>query len=264
MTNHSSNALRRAKRAFAGAFVLTAAFAAGIVIGHNAPATGQVASSKKQVALVAPSVTHAVAHNSFSAANLIVHASYQNSSTISELPAPASSSGLTGLLRGSVTSPSAAELQMVKILEDQRCLAEAMYYEARGEGRAGEEAIAEVVFHRMRTPGYPHSICGVVFEGAGRKHGCQFSFACDGSLLQPRTSAAWEQARVLAAKIMTGTVQLADITGNAISFHSADIQPGWADHLERTIQIGNHVFYRAASRDDQVIAEPAQDADGSF
>jgi spore germination cell wall hydrolase CwlJ-like protein len=146
------------------------------------------------------------------------------------------------------TAPSSAELEMVRILEDQRCLAEAMYYEARGEGRSGQEAIAEVVFHRMRTPGYPRSICGVVYQGANHGGGCQFSFACDGALQRPKSIAAWSQARVLAAKIMTGIVRLEDITGDAISFHAADIQPDWADHLERTIQIGNHVFYRSLSR----------------
>lgn len=147
-----------------------------------------------------------------------------------------------------VPKPSLSQEAMIRILQDQRCLAEAMYYEARGEGREGQQAIAEVVFHRMHTPGYPRTICGVVYQGAERGHGCQFSFACDGELDQPKSSGAWARARTLAARIMAGIVRLGDITGDATSFHAADIQPDWADTMERTIQIGNHVFYRSAAR----------------
>src|SRR5580658_5547525 len=68
-----------------------------------------------------------------------------------------------------------------QLLAEHRCLAEVLYYEARGEGRTGQQAIAEVVFHRMNTGNYGHSICAVVYEGAGRP-GCQFSFTCDGEL----------------------------------------------------------------------------------
>jgi spore germination cell wall hydrolase CwlJ-like protein len=165
-------------------------------------------------------------------------------------PASATSNDLAsvGPLNAVVRSAPAAELTLLRILQDQRCLAEAMYYEARGEGREGQEAIAEVVFHRMKSPGYPHSICGVVYQGAERGHGCQFSFACDGELQLPKSSGAWSRARLLAAKIMAGAVHLGDITGDAISFHASEIQPDWADTMERTIQIGNHVFYRSAAR----------------
>ena len=123
-----------------------------------------------------------------------------------------------------------------------------MYYEARGEGVNGEKAIAEVVFHRMRSTSFPHSVCGVVYQGAAVKHACQFSFACNGELQNPKTPGAWLRASRLAARILAGLVQLGDETGNAISFHAAGVQPDWGDRMVRTIQIGNHVFYRSASR----------------
>ncbi|MGH6877118.1 MAG: cell wall hydrolase [Rhizomicrobium sp.] len=145
-------------------------------------------------------------------------------------------------------SPLLQRLVLEKMVAEQRCLAEAMYYEARGEGVDGEKAIAEVVFHRMRSAGFPHSICGVVYQGVGLGHGCQFSFACNGDMDQRKTFGAWARARRLAGRIMTGLVRLRDETGNAIAFHAVDVQPGWGDRLVRTIQIGNHVFYRAASR----------------
>lgn len=140
--------------------------------------------------------------------------------------------------------PSAAELAMVKIEAEQRCLAEAMYYEARGEGVVGEEAIAEVVFHRMRRRGYPSSICGVVYQGAKEGPACQFSFVCNGELERPKTAADWSHAKLLAAKILDGYMLLGNETNGATSFHAIDVEPGWSGNLERTVQIGNHVFYR--------------------
>lgn len=145
-------------------------------------------------------------------------------------------------------SPLLRAVLMQKILGEERCLAEAMYYEARGEGVEGEKAIAEVVFHRMKAPGYPHSVCGVVYQGAGSGHGCQFSFACSGEMLQTKNWTAWARAKRLAVRIVTGVDQLGNETADAISFHAVDVEPGWRDRLVKTIQIGNHIFYRSAFR----------------
>ena len=144
--------------------------------------------------------------------------------------------------------PSATELAMVKIAAEQRCLAEAMYYEARGEGRDGEEAIAEVIFHRMHRRGYPGSICGVVYQGANDGAACQFSFVCNGEMERPKSRADWARANLLAARILSGYVPLGDATDGATSFHAADIEPDWSGSLERTVQIGNHVFYKPLAR----------------
>ena len=143
-------------------------------------------------------------------------------------------------------SPLLQAVLMQKVLGEERCLAEAMYYEARGEGLEGEKAIAEVVFHRMKARGYPHSLCGVVYQGASSGHGCQFSFACNGDMLQTKNWTAWARARRLAVRIVSGVELLGNETADAISFHAVDVEPGWDDHLVKTIQIGNHVFYRAA------------------
>lgn len=145
-------------------------------------------------------------------------------------------------------APSDAEVAMVKFAAEQRCLAEAMYYEARGEGTQGEEAIAEVVFHRMHRKGYPQSICGVVYQGANDGPACQFSFACNGDLRRPKTAADWSRAKLLAAKILNGYTILGNVTDGATSFHAVDVEPDWSSSLERTVQIGNHVFYRPVAR----------------
>ena len=145
-------------------------------------------------------------------------------------------------------SPSAVELAMVKFAGEQRCLAEAMYYEARGEGVEGQEAIAEVIFHRMHRRGYPGSICGVVYQGMDDAPACQFSFACNGEMRRPKVAHDWTRAKLLAAKILSGYMTLSNVTGGATSFHAVDVEPDWSSSLERTVQIGNHIFYRPAPR----------------
>jgi hypothetical protein len=125
------------------------------------------------------------------------------------------------------------------------CLAEVIYYEARGEGIDGEKAVAEVVLQRAKDQYYPHTVCGVVYEGIQPdRRDCQFSFACDGSLLRPKDPFVWVRVRLLAEKIMTGAVKLSGVTKHAIAYHNVDVAPAWADTMLKTAQIGNHVFYR--------------------
>jgi len=152
----------------------------------------------------------------------------------------------TEMARAAVTaaSPTPSEIALVQLLAERNCLAEALYYEARGEGIEGEMAVAEVVFHRLRSRGYPGTICGVVFEGSPA-HACQFSFACSRDMDRAKEPRAWSEARLLAAKIMTGAVPLGDITDDATSYHAISVDPAWAGTLIKTVQIGNHIFYRA-------------------
>src|SRR5579863_8006956 len=83
-----------------------------------------------------------------------------------------------------------ADAAMTKLLAEHRCLSEVLYYEARGEGDKGQKAVAEVVFHRMNSGNYGHSICAVVYEGSGHP-GCQFSFTCNGDLRREKEARAW-------------------------------------------------------------------------
>jgi spore germination cell wall hydrolase CwlJ-like protein len=155
-----------------------------------------------------------------------------------------SATAATPLLQG---RSAAEQLVMNKLLAEHRCLSEALYYEARGEGTAGQKAIAEVIFHRMRTGNYGHSICAVVYEGANQP-GCQFSFTCNGDLARPKQPVAWMRAQTLAARILTGEERLGDATGGATNFHAVSVEPEWATDLTRTVQIGNHIFYKDAPR----------------
>jgi len=129
---------------------------------------------------------------------------------------------------------------------DLECLTQAAYYEARGEGRDGMQAVTQVVLNRVRHPAFPKSVCGVVFQGAGRRVGCQFSFTCDGSMRGGVNRGAWDRARDVASKALSGTVYAA--VGNATHFHTTNVSPSWRNALVRVNQVGNHLFYRFGGR----------------
>jgi len=121
------------------------------------------------------------------------------------------------------------------------CLTQAVYFEARGETVRGQAAVAQVVLNRVKHPAFPKTVCGVVFQGAASR-GCQFSFACDGSMRRAREAGAWDRARKIAARAMSGVV-LADV-GSATHFHTTGVSPGWGPRMLRVSQVGLHVFYR--------------------
>ena len=140
---------------------------------------------------------------------------------------------------------SPPDVVLTHLLAEHRCLSEALYYEARGEGSSGQKAVAEVIFHRMDTGNYGGSICAVVYEGSDRPS-CQFSFTCDGALERPRDVSAWAQSEQLAAQILTGEAPLRNATNGATNYHAAWVSPYWAPALKKTARIGNHIFYRTA------------------
>jgi spore germination cell wall hydrolase CwlJ-like protein len=140
---------------------------------------------------------------------------------------------------------TAADAVKNQLLAEHRCLSEVLYYEARGEGDKGQKAVAEVVFHRMNSGNYGHSICAVVYEGAGRP-GCQFTFTCNGDLDRKKDDIAWLNSERLAAQILTDQAWRKDTTGGATNYHATTTEPVWAPTLVKTGQIGNHVFYRNA------------------
>ncbi len=133
---------------------------------------------------------------------------------------------------------------------DLLCLTDAVYYEARGESPAGQAAVAQVVLNRARSPKFPNSVCGVVFQakeaGARRGEDCQFSFVCDGAMTRPKDVQAWNKARAVAARALDGYVMRA--VGPALDFHVNEpgralaAKPGTVAHL------GRHVFFIALTR----------------
>lgn len=123
-----------------------------------------------------------------------------------------------------------------------RCLTQAVYYEAALEPTTGQEAVAQVVLNRVRDVNYPKTVCGVVYQGAERNTGCQFSFTCDGSLARAPVGWAWDRARSVAERALSGHV--AANVGTATHYHADYVYPWWAPTLSKITQVGAHVFYR--------------------
>ncbi len=129
---------------------------------------------------------------------------------------------------------------------DLECLTQAAYYEARGEGRDGMRAVTQVVLNRVRHSAFPKTVCGVVYQGANRRVGCQFSFTCNGSMRGAVNRTAWNRARDVASSALSGQVYAA--VGNATFFHTTGVAPGWRNSMIRVGQVGDHLFYRFGGR----------------
>lgn len=122
------------------------------------------------------------------------------------------------------------------------CLSQAVYYEAATESADGQRAVAQVVLNRMRHPGFPATVCGVVYQGSDLPTGCQFTFTCNGSLARTPVSSLWNEARKIATEALDGHVFAA--VGHATHYHADYVLPYWADSLSKQVQIGRHIFYR--------------------
>lgn len=121
------------------------------------------------------------------------------------------------------------------------CLASTVLHEA-GDDRQGQAAVAQVVLNRMRHPAFPHSVCGVVFQGAERTTGCQFTFTCDGALRRRRSPAAWDRARATAAAFLDGET-FAPV-GMATHYHTDWVHPYWSATLDKIARVDTHLFFR--------------------
>jgi spore germination cell wall hydrolase CwlJ-like protein len=120
------------------------------------------------------------------------------------------------------------------------CLATAALYEA-GDDKRGPKAVIQVVLNRVRVPGFPKTICGVVYQGYARSTGCQFSFTCDGSIQRRTIHLGWANARKAARRALAGYV-FTDV-GKATHYHADWMVPYWRDSLVKVARVGTHLFY---------------------
>lgn len=127
--------------------------------------------------------------------------------------------------------------------KQQRCLAEGIYFEARGESEEGQAAVAQVILNRVRNPAYPGTICGVVYQNEHRRHSCQFSFACDGHAEIIRSQASWRVAQRIAEDVTDGKIWL-DEVGDSTHYHANYVAPRWGRRMIKVDKIGAHIFYR--------------------
>ncbi|WP_392663398.1 cell wall hydrolase [Amaricoccus sp. B4] len=146
-------------------------------------------------------------------------------------------------LRPLKTASAIDALPSVKGDQQWNCLAQAIYFESRGEPVPGQVAVAEVILNRVDSPRYPDTICGVTHQGVvkGRRD-CQFSYACDGRSDMMRDGEARERAGKLAAAMIAGRPRT--VTDGATHFHALHVRPGWARQMTKTAAIGHHLFYR--------------------
>ena len=127
--------------------------------------------------------------------------------------------------------------------KEQRCLAEAVYFEARSEGEQGRAAVAQVVLNRVKSGLYPNTVCGTVYQNASRYLACQFTFACEGKSLRITEPGPWRDAVRIAREVYDGTTYLADV-GASTHYHANYVRPYWARKLKKMDTIGRHVFYK--------------------
>jgi spore germination cell wall hydrolase CwlJ-like protein len=130
-----------------------------------------------------------------------------------------------------------------KVDREQRCLAEAVYFEARSEPEEGQAAVAQVVLNRVKSGLYPGSICGVVYQNRHRHLACQFTFACEGKSLRIGDRESWDQAQRVAREVLEGKTYLADV-GSSTHYHADYVRPRWARKLKKMDVIGRHIFYK--------------------
>jgi spore germination cell wall hydrolase CwlJ-like protein len=143
-----------------------------------------------------------------------------------------------------------------------QCLTQAAYFEAGASGPLAQAAVVQVVLNRVRHPDFPKSVCGVVYEGADRADGCQFTFTCDGTLQRPVDPVAFEEAKKVAGRALSGYVDRA--VGAATYYHADYVFPTWAPTLVKLATVGPHIFYRVAGVEGQAAALTGQYAGGEL
>ena len=153
----------------------------------------------------------------------------------------ATSAGLSGI------APALTKAALAGLDVQEGCLALAVYYEARGESRDGQRAVAEVVLHRTKAGYFPETICGVVLQGM-RDPICQFSFTCNGAMRPKRDWTAWTKAVRVAEYMLDGPGKGQNATLGAVYFHADYVAPYWAMTKVLTARFGRHIFYREAPR----------------
>ncbi len=126
---------------------------------------------------------------------------------------------------------------------EQKCLANAVYFEARSESLRGQAAVAQVVLNRVRNPAYPTTICGVVYQNDNWRNRCQFSFACDGKKDRILSPANYEVAEEVAMAVTAGKIFIPEVASST-HYYAQYVSPRWARSMQKMKKIGLHIFYR--------------------
>jgi hypothetical protein len=127
--------------------------------------------------------------------------------------------------------------------KSEKCLAEAIYFEARGEAVRGQIAVAQVILNRAFSGKYPDTVCGVVYQNKHRYLACQFTFACDGHADVIREPDMWDRAKKIAKGMLDGRLWLPEVD-RSTHYHAYWVRPSWVSEMKRNWKYGVHTFYR--------------------
>jgi hypothetical protein len=127
--------------------------------------------------------------------------------------------------------------------KQEKCLTEAVYFEARGEAVRGQIAVAQVVMNRAFSGYYPTTPCGVVYQNSHRRLACQFTFACDGIRDVVKEPDMWDRARRIAKETLDGRLWLPEV-GKSTHYHAYWVHPSWVREMKKQYRFGVHTFYR--------------------
>lgn len=125
----------------------------------------------------------------------------------------------------------------------EKCLANAIYFEARGEPVRGQIAVAQVVMNRVFSPFYPNDVCGVVYQNSHRHLACQFTFACDGIPDIVTEPDAWQRAQRIARDMLDGKLWMPEVA-KSTHYHAYWVHPSWVAEMKKLFKLGVHTFYR--------------------
>ena len=150
-------------------------------------------------------------------------------------------SGFSNLNKESLSFDTLDNLPKPKSSAEIKCLAEAIYFEARGESIEGQYAVGEVIINRVLSKDFPNSVCGVISEGSSRLNACQFSYNCDGKLETINEKKIYERILKLSKMLLEPSARF--LTGGATFYHSKLVSLSWSKKFIKTNEIGNHVFY---------------------
>jgi spore germination cell wall hydrolase CwlJ-like protein len=178
---------------------------------------------------------------------------------VEPMPPEVFMSGETVAAKGEVTGPGKRPRTPAERLnlddksrpKAEKCLAEAIYFEARGEPKRGQIAVAQVVMNRVFSGFYPNSVCGVVYQNADRHNACQFTFACDDVKDTIDEPDMWEQAKEISHDMIGGKMWLPEI-GHSTHYHAYWVHPSWVNEMKKLYKIGVHSFYRPKAWGDTV------------
>ena len=127
--------------------------------------------------------------------------------------------------------------------KSEKCLADAIYFEARGEAVRGQIAVAQVVMNRTFSGFYPTTVCGVVYQNKHRHMACQFTFACDDTPDVVNEPDMWDRAKKIAKAMLDGQLWLPEVA-KSTHYHAYWVRPSWVSEMKKMYKFGVHTFYR--------------------